>query len=67
MTNRWHYAEGEKARSGLSDLKEMQVVLSKISDTRNLLVWKVGFNDWERAGNVPELAELIYKPPPMPR
>ena len=49
------------------DLKELQVVFSRISDPRNLLVWKAGFKDWERAGNVPELAQFIDKPPPLPQ
>jgi hypothetical protein len=66
MTKDWHYAEGEKTVGPL-DLKEMQSVLSEISDPRNLRVWKPGFKDWERAGNVPELAELIHKPPPLPQ
>jgi hypothetical protein len=65
VTNGWHYAEGGKAVGPL-DSKEMQVILSKISDPRNLQVWKVGFKGWERAGNVPELAELIHEPPPLP-
>jgi hypothetical protein len=64
--NGWHYAEGEKT-FGPMDLKEIQVVLSQISDPRNLLVWKVGFKGWERAGNVPELAAFIDKPPPLPQ
>ena len=64
--NGWHYVEGENT-FGPVDLKEIQVVFSKISDPRNLLVWKAGFKDWERAGNVPELAGLIYKPPPLPQ
>jgi hypothetical protein len=42
--NGWHYAKGEKT-FGPVDLKEMQVVLSQISDPRNLLVWKAGFKD----------------------
>jgi GYF domain 2 len=66
MTNQWHYAEGDKTVGPL-DVEEMQIVLSKISDPRNLRVWRVGFKDWERAGNVQELAELIYKPPPLPQ
>jgi GYF domain 2 len=72
VTNGWHYAEGGKAVGPL-DSKEMQVILSKISDPRNLQVWKVGFKGWERAGNVPELAEfiqepqpLLHEPPPLP-
>jgi hypothetical protein len=62
VTDGWHYAEGGKA----VESKEMQVILSKIFDPRNLLVWKVGFKGWERAGNVPELAGFIKEPPPLP-
>jgi GYF domain 2 len=66
VSDGWHYAEsGETA--GPLDLKEMQMVLSKVSDPRNLLVWKVGFNDWKRAEDVQELAALISKPPPVPK
>jgi hypothetical protein len=64
--NGWHYAQGGKT-FGPVDLNEIQVILCKISDPRALLVWKAGFKDWERAGNVPELADLIYKPPPLPQ
>jgi len=45
----------------------MQEVFSKVSDPRNLLVWKVGFKDWKRAEDVQELAELICNPPPLPK
>jgi hypothetical protein len=62
----WHYIEGQKT-FGPVDLKEIQVVLSQISDPRNLLVWKAGFKDWERALNVPELTQFINKPPPLPQ
>jgi hypothetical protein len=66
MTNGWHYAEGNRTVGPL-DLKEMQVVLSKVSAPRNLQVWRAGFKDWERAGDVQELAEFINKPPPLPK
>jgi uncharacterized integral membrane protein len=62
----WHYAQGEKT-FGPVDLKELQVVFSRISDPRTLLVWKAGYKEWERAGNVPELAQFIDKPPPLPQ
>jgi uncharacterized protein DUF4339 len=62
MSNEWHYVEGDKT-VGPVDLEEIQIVLSKISDPRNLLVWKVGLNNWQRAGEVPELANLFYRPP----
>jgi GYF domain 2 len=64
--NGWHYAQGEKT-FGPVDLKELQVVLSRISDPRNLLVWRTGFEGWQRAGSVPELAQFIDKPPPLPQ
>ena len=66
MTNGWHYAEGGKTVGPLA-LNEMEAVLCTVPDPRNLRVWKVGFKDWERAGNVQELAEFIYKPPPLPQ
>ena len=61
----WYYVEGEKTVGALN-AQEMQIVLSKIAEPRNLLVWRGGFKDWARAGDVPELAELISKPPPLP-
>jgi hypothetical protein len=66
MTNGWHYAEGEKTVGPL-DLKEMQIALSENSNPSNLWVWKVGFKDWKRAEDVPELAEVISTPPPPPQ
>jgi GYF domain 2 len=64
--NGWHYAEGGKT-FGPVDLKELQVILFRISDPRDLLVWRVGFEGWQRVGDVPELAQLIDKPPPLPK
>ena len=64
--NGWHYAEGGKT-FGPVDLEELQVILSRISDPRNLLVWRVGFEGWQRAGDVPELAQLTEKPPSLPK
>jgi hypothetical protein len=66
VSDKWHYAEGEKSVGPLN-LNEMQEVFSKVSDPRNLLVWKVGFKDWKRAEDVQELAELICNPPPLPK
>src|SRR5262245_62148783 len=64
--NGWYYAEGQKT-FGPVDLKDLQVVLSRLPDPRNLLVWKAGFEGWQHAGNVPELAQFIHKPPPLPQ
>jgi hypothetical protein len=66
MSAGWHYAEGGKTTGPLG-IEEMQSVLSKMSDPRNLWVWKVGFKSWARAGDVQELAEFIDQPPPLPQ
>ena len=65
MSDGWHYAQGQKSFGPL-DLSKMQEVFSKASNPGNILVWKVGFKEWKRAEDVPELAGLIYKPPPLP-
>jgi GYF domain 2 len=65
VSDGWHYAQGQKSIGPL-DLSKMQEVLSKASNPRNILVWKVGFKEWKRAEDVPELARLIYEPPPLP-
>jgi len=38
--NGWHYADGGKT-FGPVDLAELQVVFSRISEPRNLLVWSL--------------------------
>jgi GYF domain 2 len=65
MSEGWHYVSGEQTVGPL-DLKDMQGALSKMSDA-NVLVWRVGFKEWTRAADVPELAALIDKPPAVPR
>jgi hypothetical protein len=45
----------------------MREIVSSVSDPRNLLVWKAGFKEWKHVEDVPELAELICKPPPLPK
>src|SRR5262245_35490743 len=66
MANGWHYAQGKKTFGPL-DVTELQVVLSRLPNPHNLLVWKAGFEGWQQAGNVPELAQFIHKPPPLPQ
>jgi hypothetical protein len=65
VSDGWHYAQGQNSVGPL-DLSKMQEVFSKASNPRDILVWKVGFKEWKRAEDVPELAGIIYKPPPLP-
>jgi hypothetical protein len=65
VSDGWHYAQGQKSVGPL-DLSKMQEMFSNASNPRNILVWKVGFKEWKRAEDVPELAGLIHEPPPLP-
>src|SRR5262249_7821530 len=40
--------------------------LSRVSDAKEVLVWQNGFEHWRRAADVPELAALVLRPPPLP-
>jgi hypothetical protein len=40
--------------------------LANVSDTRDVLVWRDGFSDWKKAGDVPELRAQTIRPPPLP-
>jgi hypothetical protein len=61
----WYYVSGEAAR-GPVGLKALLAELSNSSEPLQVLVWRTGFADWTHAGSVPEIAELIAKPPPLP-
>lgn len=64
MNNTWYYSECDKSVGPLS-LVDLTAVLSRVSDARDVLVWRNGFSGWVRAENVPELAAQIVKPPPL--
>jgi hypothetical protein len=66
MDNIWYYAEAGKSVGPLS-LADLMAILSRGSDDRGIMVWRNGFSGWVRAEEVPELAALIIKPPPLPQ
>lgn len=65
MDNIWYYAEGDKSVGPIS-LSDLTAVLSRISNAKNVLVWRDGFSGWEKTEKVPELAPYVIKPPPLP-
>jgi hypothetical protein len=66
MSEGSHFVDGGKTVGPL-DLQQMQSVLSKAVDPRNVLVWRTGFQDWKRAADIQELSALIDVPPPLPK
>jgi hypothetical protein len=65
MSELWYYAEGNKPVGPLT-LADMTAALSGMPNPANLLVWRDGLPSWVKAKDVPELARLVIKPPPIP-
>jgi hypothetical protein len=65
MSDVWYYAEGDKSVGPLT-LSELKTILSRVSDARDVLVWRDGFSSWQTAKIVPELAPVVIKPPLPP-
>jgi hypothetical protein len=68
MTDAWYYAEGEKA-IGPVTLPDLEKRLALVSNAKEVLVWRDGFANWQRADSVSDLALLPTPPklPPIPR
>ncbi len=62
MDDIWYYAEGEKSVGPLS-LSDMTFILSRVSDGRNVFVWREGFSSWIKAESVPDLIPYVIKSP----
>jgi hypothetical protein len=66
MSGTWYYAEGDKA-VGPVTLADLKKLFSLVSNAKDVLVWRPGFVNWERAESVTDLASLLAPtPPPLP-
>lgn len=64
MTDLWYYAEGEETRGPLS-IDELIPLLVRISDPRRIMIWRHGFDDWKPVEEVREVAQQVFRPPPL--
>ncbi|MBR0847106.1 DUF2569 family protein [Bradyrhizobium diazoefficiens] len=64
MTDLWYYAEGGQPRGPLS-LVELIPLLARISDPRHVKIWRHGFEDWKAVEDVREVAQQLFRPPPL--
>lgn len=64
MTDLWYYAEGEKTRGPLP-IDELISLLVGISDPRRIMIWRHGFDDWKPVEEVREVAQQVFRPPPL--
>jgi hypothetical protein len=65
MSDIWYYALDDK-EVGPLPLADLTAILARTSNPKDMLVWRAGFEKWQRAATVPELAAFIIKPPPPP-
>jgi hypothetical protein len=64
MADLWYYAEGGQQR-GPIPLSELLPLLGRIADPRYVMVWRHGFNDWKPVEEVREIAQQLFRPPPL--
>src|SRR5258708_38658009 len=64
MTDLWYYAKGEKPAGQLSN-DELIPLLVRISDPRCIMIWRHGFDDWKPVEEVREVAQQLFRPPPL--
>jgi hypothetical protein len=64
MTAFWYYAEDDVTRGPLS-LSELLPLLSRIADPRRVMIRRLGFDDWKAVEDVREVAQQLFRPPPL--
>jgi hypothetical protein len=65
VSDTWYYAD-HGGHVGPLTLQEIKVALPTLPNAKDVLVWRDGFPDWTRAGDVPELRAGTIVPPPLP-
>jgi hypothetical protein len=65
LSDIWYYAD-YNGRIGPVTLQQLKETLPRLSEPENVLVWRAGFTDWMRAGEVPEFRGQTSIPPPPP-
>jgi hypothetical protein len=64
MSEFWYYAESSETKGPIS-FAELIGILSRLPNPSNVPVWRVGFDDWKAAGTDREIAERLFRPPPL--
>jgi hypothetical protein len=59
----WYEDQGESI--GPLVLEELKTVLSRRSNARDTLVWRDGFSDWQRAGDISQLNRAVVNAIPV--
>ena len=66
MTDVWYYADGEEPRGPFS-IGDLVALLAQMADPRRTMIWQHGFDDWKAVEDVREVAQQVFRPPPLGR
>ncbi|MET4041587.1 DUF4339 domain-containing protein [Bradyrhizobium sp. RT6a] len=61
----WFFADGQ-GQAGPFTLTQLRRQLPSFNEPASVLVWRNGFSGWAKAGDVPELRDLVSRPPLPP-
>lgn len=59
----WHYAVGQDQNGPISD-EELHSLIKSGKIDRETYVWRDGMDNWQHAGEHPDLAKAFVSPPP---
>jgi len=63
MSDAWYYAEAEKAVGPIS-IRELKRVLHRLKYWKEVFVWHSSFDEWRKAGTVPDLDFAVPRTAP---
>jgi hypothetical protein len=63
MSDEWYLHDGNE-QAGPFGAAELTAKLATCRDPASILVWRADFEEWQRAGDVVELAKLLLPPAP---
>jgi GYF domain 2 len=66
MSEVWYFVDSDRAVGPLT-LHELTERLGKVPHWTDVLVWRLGVSEWERAENFSELKMRMAIPPPVPK
>ena len=64
MIESWYFANKDQP-VGPFKRAELKVLLERATGWEELMVWRTGFSQWQRAGSVLEILALFQTPPPI--
>ena len=67
MSQLWYYADtNSSGHIGPLTLEKLKSILANLPNASDVLVWREGMAEWQKAGGIPDFREGLIAPPPLP-